>query len=72
VSDRFAGQAFAKPLLDPESALRIPNCLTRDVIGNWTEYQRHRTWRDVPGHNHVKLVRKNHVRKSYLGYVGIS
>jgi hypothetical protein len=34
VSDRFVRQALDKPLLNPESALGIHNCLTREVIKN--------------------------------------
>jgi hypothetical protein len=33
--------------------------LTREAIKNWTEYQHHTTWRDLPGHRHSKLfIRK--------------
>jgi hypothetical protein len=36
-------------------ALGIPRCLTREAIKNWTEYQHHTAWRDLPGHRYGKL-----------------
>jgi ribonuclease HI len=54
-ADKLARQASAKLLLGPELALGIPRCLTREAIKNWTEYQHHSTWRDLPGHRHGKL-----------------
>jgi hypothetical protein len=29
--------------------------LTREAIKNWTEYQHHTAWRDLPGHRRGKL-----------------
>jgi hypothetical protein len=29
--------------------------LTREAIENWTKYQHHTAWRDLPGHRHGKL-----------------
>jgi hypothetical protein len=54
-ADKLARQASAKPLLGPEPALGLPRCLTREAIKNWTEYQHHTAWRDLPGHRHGKL-----------------
>jgi hypothetical protein len=54
-ADKLARQASAKPLLGPAPALGIRRCLTREAIKNWTEYQHHITWRDLPGHRHGKL-----------------
>jgi hypothetical protein len=36
-------------------AVGIPMGLTREAIKNWTEYQHHTAWRDLPGHRHGKL-----------------
>jgi hypothetical protein len=54
-ADKLARQASAKPLLGTEPALGILKCLTREAIKNWTEYQHHSTWSDLPGHRHGKL-----------------
>jgi hypothetical protein len=54
-TDKLGKQASAKLLLGPEPALGIPKCLTREALKNWTEYQHHSTWRDLPSHRHVKL-----------------
>jgi hypothetical protein len=54
-ADKLARQASAKPLLGPEPVLGTPKCLAREAIKNWTEYQHHSTWRDLPGHIHGKL-----------------
>jgi hypothetical protein len=54
-ADKLARQASAKLLLGPEPALGIRKCLTREAVKNWTEYQHHTTWRDLPGHRHGKL-----------------
>jgi hypothetical protein len=54
-ADKLARQASAKPLLGHEPALAIPKCLTRESIKNWTEYQHHTAWRDLPGHRHGML-----------------
>jgi hypothetical protein len=43
------------PLLGPEPALRIPKCLAREAIKNWTEHQHFSTWKDTPGCKHGKL-----------------
>jgi hypothetical protein len=34
---------------------RIPKCSAREAIKNWTEYEHHTAWRDLPGHRHGKL-----------------
>jgi hypothetical protein len=52
---RLARKASAKPLPGPEPALGVPRCLTREAIKNWTEYQHHTAWRDLPRHRHGKL-----------------
>jgi hypothetical protein len=52
---KLAREASASPLLGPEPALGIPGCLTREAIKNWTEYQHHTAWRDLPGHRHGKF-----------------
>ena len=54
-ADKLAREASAMPLLSPETALGIPMCSAREAIKNWTEYQHHSAWRDVPGHTHGKL-----------------
>jgi hypothetical protein len=46
---KLARQASATPLLGPEPALGIPNCLVREAIKNWTETQHLRAWIDLPG-----------------------
>jgi hypothetical protein len=43
------------PLLGPEPALGIPKCSAREAIKNWTYYQHHSAWRDLPGQKHGKL-----------------
>jgi hypothetical protein len=53
--DKLARHALSKLLLGAEPALGIPRCLTREAIKNWTEYQHHTAWRDLPGHRHGKL-----------------
>jgi hypothetical protein len=37
--------------------------LTREAINNWTEYQHHTAWRDLPGHRHGKLFIGNPCKK---------
>jgi hypothetical protein len=54
-ADKLARQASAKLLLGPEPALGTPRCLTRAAIKNWTVYQHHTAWTDLPGHRHGKL-----------------
>jgi len=54
-ADKLARQTSATPLLGPEPALRIARCLAREAIKNWTEYQHHSAWRDLPGPRHGKL-----------------
>jgi hypothetical protein len=54
-TDKLARQASAKQSLAPEAALGIPKCFTKETIKNWTEYQHHSSWRDLPGHIRVKL-----------------
>ena len=54
-ADKLARQVSATPLLGPEPALGIPRCSAREAIKNWTEYQHHSAWRDLPGHRHGKL-----------------
>jgi hypothetical protein len=49
-ADKLARQASATLLLGPEPALGIPRCSARELIKNWTEYQHHNAWRDLPGH----------------------
>jgi len=49
-ADKLARQASATLLLGPELALGIPRCSAREAIKNWTEYQHHSAWRDLPGH----------------------
>jgi hypothetical protein len=43
------------PLLGPEPAFGIPRCSAKEAIKNWTEYQHHSAWKDLPGHRHGKL-----------------
>jgi ribonuclease HI len=57
-ADKLARQASAKPLLGPEPVVGIPRCLTREAIKNWTEYQHHTSWRDLPGHRHGKFFHR--------------
>jgi hypothetical protein len=45
----------ATPLLGPQPALGVPNCLTRETIKNWTETQHLRAWIDLPVLRHGKL-----------------
>jgi hypothetical protein len=54
-ADMLARHASATPLLGPEPALGIPNCLVREAIKNWTETQHLRAWIDLPGLRHGKL-----------------
>jgi len=55
VADKLARQASAMLLLGPEPALGIPECLAREAIKSWTEYQHFNTWKIVPGCRHGKL-----------------
>jgi len=54
-ADKLARQASAMSILGPEPALGIPECLAREAIKNWTEYQYFSTWKDMPGCRHSKL-----------------
>jgi hypothetical protein len=54
-ADNLARQASAMPLLGPQPALGIPRCSAREANKNWTEYQHHIAWEDLPGHRHGKL-----------------
>jgi ribonuclease HI len=54
-ADNLARQASATLLLGHEPALGIPKCSAREAIKNWTEYQHHSAWRNLPGHRHGKL-----------------
>ena len=54
-SDKLARQASALPILGPEPALRIPKCLAREAIKNWTKHQHFSTWKDTPGCRNGKL-----------------
>jgi hypothetical protein len=55
MADRLARPASAMPLLGPELALGIPNCLAREALKSWTEYRHFSTWKIVPGCRHGKL-----------------
>jgi hypothetical protein len=50
------------PLLGPEAALGIPSCSEREATENWTQYQHHIAWKDLPGHRHVNFLLVDHVR----------
>jgi len=54
-ADKLARQASAMLLLGPKPARGIPKCSAREAIKNWTEFQHHSAWRDLPAHRHGKL-----------------